>query len=113
MTQVTREELIALCERARVPQAKWRNRDSAGAQRQIGEAWALLSASCDFEVLHEKGGLNSDANTWWIVISYEGFNFHESFSDLDGDDRADYLETDNAYIPTAARLDKAAGGDWY
>lgn len=113
MIDPTRQELIALCERARVPQDKWRNRDSASAQRQLGEAWALLSAGCEFEVLREKGGCCTDKNTIWLKIRYEGFNFHESYSPYDGDAREDYLDDDLAYIPTEARIERANGDDWY
>jgi len=98
---ISREDLIALCERGRVPQDSWRNRDSAAAQRQLGEAWALLSAGCDFTI-----DADSDAQTWWVTITYEGFAFHE-----DGD--PDSRETDTAYIPTAALLDRVNGEDWY
>ena len=51
-----REELVALCERARVPQDKWQNRDSERAQRQIGEAWVLLSAGCEFKICITEDG---------------------------------------------------------
>jgi len=51
LAEDTREELIALCEAALVPESEWRNRDSAGAQRQIGEAWALLRAGCPYRIL--------------------------------------------------------------
>lgn len=98
----TREQLIDLCRRGSVPQTEWRNRDSAKAQMQLGEALMLLRAGCDFEVLSE-GDLKSDKDTWWVRIKYEGFAYFE-----DGD-----YSTDLAYIPTEARLTKTAGGDWY
>jgi hypothetical protein len=110
-TDITREELIALCERGRVPQEKWSNRDSASAQRQLGEAWALLSAGCEFEIL-SSGDLRSDKSRWWIEIKYEGFKYHESYSPYE-DDREDFLSKDTAYIPTSACLDAANGEDWY
>ena len=50
---MTREELIAICEKATVPQSKWWDRDSAGAIQQMGMAWALLKAGCEFRVIKE------------------------------------------------------------
>lgn len=49
--QLTREDLIAICERAIVPQDHWRNRDSASAQLGVGAALVLLKAGCKFVVL--------------------------------------------------------------
>jgi len=106
MADITREELIALCERGRVPQKDWSNRDSAEAQSQLGVAWALLSAGCEFEIERVPGRLNSDDKTWWVSITYEGFAFHESGRSQDRD-------VDSFYIPTAMRLDRVAGKDWY
>ena len=102
---MTREDLIAVCERGRVPQDKWHDRDSAAAQRQLGEAWALLSAGCDFKVL-DKGTLKSDAKTTWVEITFKGFAYME-------DPEPEMLRSENFYLPTVAQLDHAAGGDWY
>lgn len=99
----SREELISLCERASIPQTSWWNRDSARAQRQVGELWALLRAGCDFRILHEVGGLNSDGNTWWVEVEFEGFNFKEM---------GEQLDTDSFYLPTEAKLARV-NGDWY
>lgn len=111
----TREELIALCERARVPQDKWMNRDSERAQRQIGEAWALLSAGCEFQVCvtQDGSGCSTDDDTIWIETFSKGFNYFESYSPEEGDIERDYMESETSYIPTAKRLEEAAGGDWY
>ena len=111
--EFTREALIALCEQGRVPQDKWRNRDSCNAQQQMGQAWALLSAGCEFEILREPGGLMTDRRTVWVGIKAEGFNFHDSYSPYHGDDRDDYLDKDHFYLPTEARLKEASGEDWY
>lgn len=98
--QPTREQLIELCERGIVPESEWRNRDSSGAQQQLGKAWALLRAGCAFRVADSP---RSDANTWWIEFTFKGFNYFE----------VGELEEDTRYIPTAARLDAHGGSDWY
>lgn len=104
MTTPTREELIALIDRATVPQDQWRDRDSAGAQRQMGEGRALLLAGCDFVICDDKDEYTkSDAETWWIDITYKGFDYFEIGE----------LSTDTLYIPTAKRLADRAGKDWY
>lgn len=102
--EFTRETLIELCQDGLVPQTKWYNRDSASAQRQLGEALALLSAGCNYRVLRERGGLDTNDQTIWLEIESEGFAYH----DYDGP-----LDRDNYYIPTRNRLDENAGSDWY
>ena len=49
----TRDELVDLCDRGVVAHSHWRNRDSAEAQRQLGECRALLLAGCDFRIADE------------------------------------------------------------
>lgn len=103
-----RETLIHLCEAASVPQEHWHNRDSAIAQRQVGEALMLLRAGCDFRVLTgtDEGptrGMATDADTAWVEITYNGFSHFEGGEPDD----------DTFYIPTRARLDAADGKDWY
>ncbi len=105
MAPPNREELIQLCEDGIVPEEHWHDRDSEGAQRQLGEAWALLKAGCEFEVLSDR----SDEDTWWVTIRSKGFQYFELGED------AGKLE-DTRYIPTRARLDKATEvvrRDWY
>lgn len=104
MATYTREDLISLCEQGAAPEAGWHDRDSAEAQRQMGEAWALLRAGCAFEVL-TKGDLKTDDRTIWVEITFDGFGAFE------GGDK----ETELFYLPTQQRIDAAAlsGGDWY
>lgn len=97
---ITREALIDLCERGVVPEERWRNRDSSGAQIQLGTALALLRAGCKFGLSTD---LKSDADTWWVEITYKGF----AHFDWGGG-----TETDLFYIPTAKRLERR-DGDWY
>lgn len=98
-----RAALLALCERGFVPQEQWRNRDSSAAQRQLGEAYALLRAGCDFFVDRQtKHGAH------WVVIEFRGFDYFEG--DYDG---RGPLDNERFYIPTAERLDANDGGDWY
>lgn len=108
-SNITRDELVDLCTRALVPQDKWSNRDSAGAQIKIGTARQLLLAGCKWELETDP---KPDANTIWIRIYYEGFNYHESCNPSI-DDEADYLDDDLFYIPTAHRLAQRVGSDWY
>ncbi len=98
----TRDELIAICERGIVPQEQWLNRDSAGAQRQLGEAWSLLKAGCLFRVL-TSGSLITNEDTIWVEFTINGFNFFESGQ----------AETETAYLPTPARLARSQDEDWY
>jgi hypothetical protein len=100
----TRDDLIAICERAFVPHAKWSDRDTAFAQRQLGECYALLRAECDFIICRGEHDLKTDDKTVWVEITYRGFgNF-----DYDGD-----WDVDTFYVPTIARLDQRDGQDWY
>jgi len=104
MAKMTREELIAICEAASVPQSKWTNRDSYEAQFQVGECWALLRAGCEFHVHGATDDPCSNANTIWVTTYGEGFAFFDY-----GGERDEELH----YLPTRARLEKADGGDWY
>jgi hypothetical protein len=102
-TDYTREDLLAICERAFVPQDKWLDRDSSDAQRQLGECYALLKAGCDFAI-SRGGSLVTDDRTIWVSVVWEGF----AHFDWGGPhDRETY------YLPTDARLDAVNGGDWY
>lgn len=110
----TREELIELCEAAVVPMDKWHDRDSASAQRNIGEAWVLLKAGCPFTV---DKTMTRDADTIWVEIRCQGFN-HFEYGDNTGPYASEYGEGDNydettRYIPTRKRLDARKGEDWY
>lgn len=105
MSELSRDALIALCRRGVVPVDQWRDRDSAGAQKQLGEALALLEAGCDFR---QASHAEPTTSTIWIMITYPGFNAFE----YGRDDIANH-DDDLFYIPTLDRLERAAGGDWY
>lgn len=102
---MNREDLIALCERAVVPVEDWRDRDSADAQKQVGEALALLRAGAEFSLASDP---KQTEDTIWIHCYYPGFNAFE----YGRGERANW-ESDLFYIPTAARLDRVGGKDWY
>lgn len=105
--EYAREDLLAICERSFVAHAAWSNRDTADAQRQLGECYALLRAGCDFTVLRGPMGLHgleTDDQTVWVEITWKGF----AVFDYDGD-----WDTETYYLPTVARLDLRNGGDWY
>ena len=105
-TDYTREELIAICEQAVVPEEKWRNRDSPSAQRQIGEAWGRLKAGCSFYVHVEE-----DTNSWRmgrvIRLSITSLSFDHFECGSDAKDSESY------YLPSPLRLKESEGKDWY
>jgi len=100
-TIYNRDYLLMLCQRGVVLQEKWSDRDSAGAQLQLGEARALLAAGCRFE---EDELMNQSNSTIWIRIWFHGFCFFE-----EGDEE----QHETFYIPTEQRLDAVKGEDWY
>ena len=106
----TREELIAICEQAIVPQDNWSDRDSQSAQSGVGKCWALLKAGCDFQVTYEVAGdwkgCVTDDRTIWLHVYSQGFNYYEY--GLEGN-----LEQDHFYLPTLQRLEDRKGNDWY
>lgn len=109
-TDYDRDELIEICERAVVPEDKWRNRDSPATQIKVGMAWVLLKASCDFRIMPEKpegvaSGCFTDTRTIWLEIDRKTFNTFET----DRDDRDELT----VYLPTPAKLDANKGSDWY
>jgi hypothetical protein len=102
-TVPTRDDLIALCVRGSVPQEQWCNRDSASAQRQLGECLALLAAGCDFSVSPTIGGSPDNGRTWWVTVYFHGFNYFEVGEE----------SSEDFFVPSAERLADAAGMDWY
>lgn len=96
----TREILIGLCEDGIRDQHHWYDRDSESATRQLGEAWSLLKAGCDFKVKEAR-----EKTVRIEVFNIEGFQYHEL--GLEG------LNSDHFYIPTRARLEAVGDGDWY
>lgn len=109
--EYSREELIKLCEKAIVLEKNWIDRDSSYSQKEIGEAWALLKAGCDFRILREGCGCTqSDEKTIWIEINYCGVGYFEGSGDLE---KPAGKESETYYIPTEKRLKEANGDDWY
>ena len=102
MARYSREQLLDICVCAFTPHDEWRDRDSAAAVRQLGEAYALLRAGCDFKVL-TSGDLVTDDRTVWITVTFDGFSAFEG----------GLRECATFYLPTPERLLQAEGGDWY
>ena len=96
---MTREQLLEICEAAFLPQEKWRNRDTASAQRQLGTCYALLKAGSDFVVRQEEKVLTV---TFW----YHGWNWFEYGNEAS-------QEMDRFYVPAPEHLAEVAGRDWY
>ena len=120
MADYTREDLITLCERAIVPEKWWMNRDTASMHINIGEAWALLKAGCDFTVITQEnaevlkgGSCVTDDDTIWLYIYATGFKWFEDIWAENDEERASSKDQYLHYIPTAKRLDEVDGGDWY
>lgn len=112
----TREELIAICDKAFVPQDKWGNRDSLSAQMGIYRAYGLLKAGCWFEVLSE-GDLKTDERTIWLRLKAHNFRWFE-YACEDDTPREGYGDDEYGmdllyYLPTPERLDFVNGNDWY
>ncbi len=104
-TDYTRKELIRLCVQAIVTEDKWSDRDSCGAQVNVGKAWALLRANVPFRI-EDKGNMATDRNTIWVAFDTMGFGY---FEDPDNNGRG----SEFCYIPTEKRLSVNSGGDWY
>jgi len=92
-----RDYLISLCEKAIVKQDNWTDRDSASSQVQIGKAWALLKANCDYKAIQQNEQIID------LTIEYKGFSYFEMLD----------MEKDYFYIPTEKLLEKMNGKDWY
>ena len=100
----TRDDLIAICERAVVPHDRWNDRDTDSAQQGVGKAWVYLRAGCGFRVIYDGDLCVTDDLTIWVEIT------HDDFGVIDwGGPQV----TDTFYLPTPARLDATAGRDWY
>ena len=99
----TREELISICQDGIVPEERWCNRDSAAAQRQLGEALALLTAGCGYRVLRGDS-LNTNERTIWIEIEFAGFGHF---------DWGGHYDSETYYLPTRERLNANHESDWY
>lgn len=116
-TLPTREELIALCEKAIVPQDKWSNRDSESAQQNIGRCCQLLKCGCKFQILTKENHPNycSDEETWKLHFWVHNFNWFENYT---SDENDGYRSGSDGklltfFIPTNKALKKANGDDWY
>jgi hypothetical protein len=110
---VSREDLIAICEAAIVPEAKWANRDSASAHQQIGELWALLKAGCEYRIRDRKNDENcrTDSQTIWIDVKFTGFKAFEYAENAN--ERREFREEEMYYLPQPACLADRKGADWY
>lgn len=98
-----RSELLAICEDAFVLQEDWSNRDTSGAQIQLGQCYALLKAGCEFVVIRG-GSLATTDHTIWVEVEFNGFSYFDYGGSTDDE---------TFYLPTRARLEQVAGKDWY
>lgn len=102
-TDYTREELLALCERAVVPEEHWSDRDSCHSQEGVGKAWAFLRAGVPYKVLTSGDCATNDRTVWVEFYPQDFISFEEG----------ERVGRELIYLPTQARLDEAGGKDWY
>lgn len=102
-TDYSREELLSICDRSFVDHDKWSDRDTAQMQRQLGECYVLLKDGCEFKILFDGNSCNTDEDTIWLEITFNGFSSFEGGKQ----------ETETYYLPTEKKLVEANGGDWY
>lgn len=93
-----RIELIKICENAVVDESEWRNRDTASAQRQLGECWALLKAGCNYTVTDRR------TDVIWLDVYFDGFMTKDAGASKD---------SESFYLPTFEDLKRVNGSDWY
>ena len=121
--ELTRQDLIELCEWAVVPAYKWHNRDSYSAQVNIASIYEGLTAGLDYEITDTTDG------TIWIKFTEVNKSKMKKARYLSIDDIDDYKYDDEmfysdgidftsgnykgGYIPTEKRLEEAEGDDWY
>ena len=90
-----------------MPERHWRNRDSSGAQKQVGELWAMLRADCTFKICVDNGFKGdpcvTDAENIWLEVKVKGFDYFEE----------GVISEETFYLPTGARLAATVGKDWY
>jgi len=98
LVELSREELVSICERAIVPQSEWENRDSPEAQQQVGQCWALLRAGCPFSVNQD-----DKMGTYWVTITHP---VHDTF-----EHDPELREESTFYLPQPERIED--GVDWY
>jgi len=132
---ISREELISICEDSIVGFEDWDNRDSYSAQVLVSDIFSLLNTGASYRIHQEQETLwieflnvtteqASNMNKYYLDYdSLEDFrNKYPDYEMFDGYGLEIYRystqdELDDTYIggylPTRARLDKVDGADWY
>jgi hypothetical protein len=109
-TNYSREELIAICERAVVPIEQWGNRDSPSAHEKLGLCWVMLKSGANFTVHRaakegESSGCFTNDRTIWLTLHWHNFSDFEYGTE--------FSESEQFYLPTPERLEATKGRDWY
>ena len=125
--EITREELIDICESSIVSYTEWNNRDSYVSQLNVNECYGLLMANAEYE-------LKIDSDTIWVNfinltpdIIRQSHNYNLNYDDVylykeenpDSEMFEYYGSVDiddtktNCYLPTRKRLEETLGYDWY
>ena len=137
MENITREELISICEDAVVHHTKWHNRDSYSAQLNIRDVYKGLTAGLDFKIITKEDDPFYHSSESTLIISFPqpiDFNKLKEGRYLSISSREDYwrdcdpnMESEmfdgegidfysnftQTYIPSRSRLDYVKGDDWY
>lgn len=125
--EITREELIEICEASIVPYTEWNNRDSYVSQLNVNQCYGLLMANAEYEVKFDyKNILVNFINLTPDIIN-ESNNYNLNYDDVylykeenpDSEmfEYYDYVDIDqtekSCYLPTRKRLEETEGSDWY
>lgn len=118
-TDYTREELVAICEKAIVLQDKWSNRDSESSQKRVGRCWRLLKCGCKFHVVKESDDKDYHTTEKAIIIKFwvRNYLWFEDGMDVEETDKDGYEHDSNHesllfYLPQPKRISET-GEDWY
>jgi len=106
----SRENLIAICDAAIVPEEFWDNPRTPQTQKMVGILWAQLRAGCEFtvhvEAVDEFDCFVSDDQTIWLDVESIELKMHEKHLDKK------HKRIELFYLPTPKRLRECSGRDW-
>lgn len=137
MENITREQLISICEDAVVHHSKWGNRDSYSAQLNVQDVYRGLTAGIDFKVVTKEDDPSYHSTESTLIVEFlqpidydklnEGLHLNISsredyFNDCDPNHESEMFDGvgidfhghfTKTYIPSRKTLDYVKGDDWY